>query len=210
MLPSLMAHDDKNRKENISRFRLAITSRLNHARRPLFHSQSSHRASAPRHRNVWPGGIPNSRGSDDKLLPSDSPPAETTPLTACFSNRKSGIRISHNPQRVNTLQISNRKKIAIFHLTKWRRHSCLCAFAKSRVQAIAPVASLAANSSQPALTFLIANARLESPITRDKSPLCKFLIANGLRFFISNPDAIGSASQHRFSFHGIIGFLCSP
>ena len=75
---------------------------------------------------------------------------------------------------------------------------------------IAPVVSLAPNSSKPALTFLIANARLEFPITRYKSALCKFLIANGLRFFISNPDAIGSASQHRFSFHGIIGFLCSP
>ena len=205
-----MAHDDKNRKDTKGSFRLAICSRFNHACRPLFQPESSSCASDPRRRIGRLRKIRNKPRPEGKFPRSALLTAEIAPLTACFSNRKSGIRISHNPQRMNTLQISNRKKIAIFHLTKWRRHSCLCAFAKSRVQAIAPVASLAANSSQPALTFLIANARLESPITRDKSPLCKFLIANGLRFFISNPDAIGSASQHRFSFHGIIGFLCSP
>jgi hypothetical protein len=108
-----MARDDKNIKDTKGSFRLAICSRLNHARRPLFQPESSSafdpRRSIGRLRKIRNKPRPEGNFPRSALLT-----AETAPLTAHFliANARLKFKVSH--RKISPLKISNRERIAIF------------------------------------------------------------------------------------------------
>src|ERR1700719_4819 len=130
MLPSVMAHDDKNRKDTKGSFRLAICSRLNHARRPLFQPESSSCASDPRRRIGRLRKIRNKPRPEGKFPRSALLTAETALVTAHFLIANARLEFRVSGRKISQLKISNREPIAIFDLdfsdleTLVRAHHC--------------------------------------------------------------------------------------
>ena len=203
MLPSDMPHDDKNEhRRNQGKPRLAIRSRRNHSRCSLPANDSSRRNSTSRHRIVGVKRFRNKTRVQDKFPRTTSRSTETASPEAHFLIANARLKLTPTHRKTSPLKISNRERIAFSH-----RHS--------------PTHSTRSSAHHSSLItrhfFPNRNSRFTGfHLTPLATILTQFLTATNTRFCrTQHPQRLPprclllTTRLHHFSFHGIIGLLCS-
>src|SRR5580700_10635654 len=124
MLPSDMAHDDKDEhKRNQRKTRLATCSRRNQSRCSIPPNDSSLRASTPRHRIVGFRRFRNKTRHQDEFPRTASRSTETASPAAHFLIANARLELSATHRKISPLRISNRERIAFFHCNSSNRRT---------------------------------------------------------------------------------------
>jgi hypothetical protein len=223
-----MAHNGNNEhKRNQGKTRLAMPSSFGDALRLLFRSETPHPPSPPRHSIVPRQTIRNPPRPEDKFPQTTSRSTETASPIVRFLIANARLKLSATHRKISLLRIPNRERIAFSnHSFSNRRapgparHSQLIThhFSSNRNcrsdQDRHPERPSGVEGTQLRQFRNSASGRSRQNSNRNTrftgfqltpltTPLTQFLTA-------TNPRCQFLATRlHRFSFHGIIGLLCS-
>jgi hypothetical protein len=202
MLPSDMAHDGKYEHcRNQGKTRLAIPSRPDYALHPPFQREMPQRASTPRHSIVPPRTIRNPPHPEYEFPQSTSRSNETALPKAHLLSANARLKLSATHSKISPLKTPNRERIAL----STRNFSNRSAPDSARHSSLITRHFLSNRNSR------ITGFHL-TPLT---TILTQFLTATNTHFWRTRGSRTlalmlpAPHHSHHFSFHGIIGLLCS-